>query len=104
MLIKQLLSGAILTVGIAATASADEGQRTFTRQSLTLADTTTTTDFPLAPEARTASVNELVALLDRVRESDRSDHVVVRTLTLEDVVRTRAWRQEVAHQLGRLFH
>ena len=100
---KQLLSGAILTVSIAVSASADEVERTFVRQGLTLADTTKTTDFPLAPEARTESVNELVALLDRVRESDRKAPIVVRGFTLEEVVRSRAWRRDVAYQLERLF-
>ena len=102
MRLKQLLSGAILFVMFAGSAGAEEVERTFVGRSLSVADGGTA-DFPLAPEARSESVNELVALLDRVRDSDRERRVVVRTWTLDDLVRARTWRQKVAYQLEKRF-
>ena len=98
----QLLFGAILAISIVAPAGAGEAERIYVRQGLTVADTSSD-DFPLAPEARSDSVNELVALLDRMRDSGQVPQTIVRTFTLEEVVRDRTWRQEVAYQLGRRF-
>ena len=98
----QLLSGAILAISIAAPAGAEEAERIFVRQGLTVADTRSD-DFPLAPEARSDSVNELVALLDHMRDSDKVPQTVVQTFTLDEVVRARTWRREVAYELQRRF-
>lgn len=100
--LRQLLSGAILLVMFTGSAGAEEVERTFIGRSLSVAESGTV-DFPLAPEAKSESVNDLVAMLNRVRASGREQRVVLRTATLEEVVRSRSWRQGVAHQLKRLF-
>lgn len=102
MRFRQLLIGAILVVSFEGAAGAEEVDRVFVGRSLSFADSATT-DFPLAPEAKSDSVNELVALLDRVRKSGRERRVVVRSLTLDEVVRLRNWREQVSYQLGRRF-
>lgn len=93
MIYRSILIGVVLVIGLSTAPRADGTERTFVRQSLSAID------FPLAPETMSGSVIELVALLERVRVSEPPRGVLVRTYSLEEVVRSRTWRKQVSHRL-----
>lgn len=97
MMYRSILIGAVLVVGLSTASRADEAERTFVRQSLTVID------FPLAPETMSGSVIELVALLERVRVSEPPRGILVRTYSLEEVAKGRSWRRQVSQRLVDLF-
>ena len=97
MMYRSILIGVAFVIGLSTESRADESERTFFRQSLTAID------FSLAPETMSGSVIELVALLERVRVSEPPRGVLVRTYSLEELVRSWSWRGQVSQRLVDLF-
>lgn len=100
--IGTLFALSLVTLALAATARADEPQRSFVPRSLTV--DAETGDFGPGEEIWSRSVQDLNAMLERVRDSGsfqgaRHHGRRYRIVTLAEAAQTRAWRRQVVEEL-----